>query len=356
VKTISPKQIPPHLKADFQALTNLISGEKTQAPQKMDNVGFDEISRLNVKVTQSTHMLGTSFEVNPEEFIEEYYSDSDNPNNVPDIPNRGNVGITRLLGKVVTKGVYDLEAAEEEKACADILGHFGENVAETKILSGAALDTIHTNEPETEGMEVIVMPQLKATNLSEILINEKMVNNLKKDISGFGETIGKMAFKDILIGNTDRFVKAIPKNGGALLQDPVPNLGNVMFGTHNGKVSGAIAIDNMSTSRKNPGDQEEEVASFKDLTSRLDEVANHIMKGILDEITNGLEYKDITIQNKLGISENELSGFIRKGLDQGMKDVKAAGSSGLDTLAGNAKLENTKNLIKLVQAKVAVLD
>ncbi|MFC1770384.1 hypothetical protein ACFLZV_00715 [Candidatus Margulisiibacteriota bacterium] len=329
-------------------------------------------SSMTSKTTSPRSKLNISFFDAPETTMNKLLFSPKNPQKILSKINSGNVGLNKSLGKYLfIKGVDDKSDGELEMVVNKLYSILLEKAPDCKIIEdNKILDELKKMEPGFKEKQcILVMPKAAATNLSEIIHDSEKFPEFKKDLKNHLIKIGKIAFKDIITGNRDRFVRS--RSDGENFDTKYLgwqslNLDNIMFGTSFDKgskttaIGASICIDNFSFSNLRKPEKEKE--STKYLVKHLDTVAEHICKGFEVFVSYGDEDRNIppnpdaSIESTFGISRKEFKEQLLIGLQTGLKEVKEnVKLSDFQKIEEKPLSENTQKLIKLIKEKVMII-
>ena len=249
----------------------------------------------------------------------------DNPVHVFVTPHEGNSATTRLTGDYVVKGYDDEKQAEVEWLGTKFMQLTGEISPDMHRASSTLRDQIMAADPAfkkadtfkskpnpaLEGLSMLdrmglpmfvtevipatspqhclVMPRLFASNIGNIAENPTMRASFAKNIERHTQEMGRMAFKDILLGNSDRIIRMYPgKDSPPYLPDveeivagsPM-NTGNIMFQTVEGEVhvDTGFAIDNFGSTVNRVGEPEGLAKELRAFEFYMQDVARSIKEG-----------------------------------------------------------------------------
>ena len=343
-----PAPPPLQLKSDLN--------NRFEDPNQIETFLFEELQQTPTSPALSGHLV--------------------DPTNVFVQPHEGASAVTRIMGNFVLKGYRSKSDAEVEYAGNRFMQLSGEASPDMHLGSPELCENImavdsdykkpdivtnvrnprmlevdqpmHLVEwtPVEDPLHCLVMPRLFASNLANILEDASLRTSLKKNIGPHIRELSRIAFKDLLIGNSDRVIRMTSEDESppyirtmeALKYTGSPmNAGNIMFQTTHGEVHPhtAIAIDNYGHSRNKITTEE---GQKKDLTAfehylndiqststqstaevlRGDHITSFIFRALKMEFNSDHLFPDGPV---LTLSDEELHSTIRKGVLDGWSQV-----------------------------------
>jgi len=190
------------------------------------------------------------------------------------------------------------------------------------------------------------MPRVYGTNILNIIEEPKLVSSFKENMDVHIREMSRIAFKDILLGNSDRvlrmysdwesppYLPTVEENDAKGTQ---MNGGNIMFQTVDGEVlpNSAIAIDNYGHSRNNLSTEEgqkKELAVFEYYLNDIQNTAKcspeevlkeqHITSFIVRSLRTGMEdMSTYSGKSPLEMSDKEVLALVQEGVLQGWSQI-----------------------------------
>jgi len=331
----------------------------------------------------------------------------DNPVHVFVTPHEGNSATTRLTGNFVVKGYDDEKQAEVEWLGTQFMQLTGEITPDMHRASLPLREQImaaepafkiadtykSTKNPALEGLSLLdrmgipmfiseiivvtdpqhclVMPRVFGSNIGNIAEDPTMRASFAKNIKRHTEEMARMAFKDLLIGNSDRIIRVypglesppyLPSEREIAAGSPM-NTGNIMFQTVKGEVSRStgFAIDNFGSTVNNLEEEEgraKELQAFEFYIndvgasvkggSEADSAPHHLVNQVMSSLKGALDSPEL-VQGKglpplYTMPEKDLRATVIAGMKRGWGQVvenKAALRKFLESTAEDDEMKTS---------------
>ena len=298
------------------------------------------------------------------------------PNNLFVQPHEGASARTRIMGNFVIKGYDSQEQTEVEWVGTRLMQATGEHTPDIRMASLELRNNIMAVDPEFKQLDTfkttlnprmlepgqpmaitetfpvkdplhcLVMPRVFGSNMMNIVEEPSLRESLKSNIGTHVRELARIAFKDILLGNSDRVFRMYP---GEKTPPYMPtqeeikkygspmNLGNIMFQTIDGEIlpHSAIAIDNYghSTNKLNTQEgKEKELAAFKYYIEDVQRTfslspgevlsEDHVVSLILRSLKSGIDSDpNFPGETLVTLSDEEMLAIINEGVKLGWSQV-----------------------------------
>jgi hypothetical protein len=304
------------------------------------------------------------------------------PNNTFVQPVDGASGVTRIMGNFVLKGYADQDQAEIEWVGTKLMQLSGEDSPDMLLGSKELRDKVMAVDPDYKQQDVIkhslnprrlepgqplyntehisvegplhclVMPRVYGTNIFNIIEEPKLVSSFKENMDVHIREMSRIAFKDILLGNSDRVLRMcsdresppyLPTFEEVEAKGSQMNGGNIMFQTVDGEVlpNSAIAIDNYGHSRNDLNTEEgqqKELAVFEYYLNDIQNTAKcspkevlkeqHITSFIVRSLRAGMEdMSTYSGKSPLEMSDEEVLALVQEGILEGWSQIHESADS-----------------------------
>ena len=298
------------------------------------------------------------------------------PNNTFVQPIDGASGVTRIMGDFVLKGYADQDQAEIEWVGTKLMQLSGEDTPDMLLGTQELREQVMAVAPDykqhdivkntlnprrlepnqplynteitpvTDPLHCLIMPRVYGTNLVNIVQEPKLVSSFKENIDVHIREMSRKAYKDILLGNSDRILRMhstqesppyLPSFEEVEAKGSQMNGGNIMFQTVDGEVlpRSAIAIDNYGHSRNHlttDEGQKKELTVFEYYLNDIQHTAQlppeevfkeqHITSFIVSSLKLGMEDMSyLHDKSPLEISDKEVLSLVKEGIQDGWNQI-----------------------------------
>ena len=298
------------------------------------------------------------------------------PNNTFVQPVEGASGVTRIMGDFVLKGYGDQDQAEIEWVGTRLMQLSGEDTPDMRLASPELRDNVMAIDPVYKQRDIIndldnprrlepgqplrliehipvkdplhclIMPRVYGTTIVNIIEDPKMSSSLQKNMGAHIREMSRIAFKDILLGNSDRVLRMhseresppyLPTFEEVEARGSQMNGGNIMFQTIDGEVlpHSAVAIDNYGHSANDLSSgegQQKELTAFEFYLNDIRNTAEcspeevlkdqHITSFIVRSLRKGMEDMSSSLgKSPLEMSDEAMLSLVQEGVLQGWSQI-----------------------------------